>query len=136
MAVFTRTSGDFQPVVVMDQGVNPTSPGAGYNTGINTVTSGVTVNVAGPKLDFGTITFTGNATVSGTSLAIAIQTIQQKATIAMYEFTTNSSNTATLAVATYPTAAWDFANTGDLDVALTAALGYAVTTAQSATFTN
>ena len=136
MAVFTRTSGDFQPVVVMDQGVNATSPGAGYNTGINTVTSGVTVNVAGPKLDFGTITFTGNATVSGTSLAIAIQTIQQKATIAMYEFTTNSSNTATLAVATYPTASWDFANTGDLDVALTAALGYAVTTAQSATFTN
>jgi len=136
MAVFTRTSGDFQPVVVMDQGVNATSPGAGYNTGINTVTSGVTVNVAGPKLDFGTVTFTGNATVSGSSLAIAIQTIQQKATIAMYEFTTNSSNTATLAVATYPTGAWDFANTGDLDVALTAALGYAVTTAQSATFTN
>lgn len=136
MAVFTRTSGDFQPVVVMDQGVNASSPGAGYNTGINTVTSGVTVNVAGPKLDFGTVTFTGNATVSGSSLAIAIQTIQQKATIAMYEFTTNSSNTATLACAVYPTGAWDFANTGDLDVALTAALGYAVTTAQSATFTN
>ena len=136
MAVFTRTSGDFQPVVVQDQGVNATSPGAGYNTGINTVTSGVTVNVAGPKLDFGTITFTGNATVSGNSLAIAIQTVQQQATIAMYEFTTNSSNTATLALATYPVAAWDYSNTGDLDVALTAALGYAVTTAASATFTN
>jgi len=136
MAVFTRTSGDFQPVVVMDQGVNATSPGAGYNTGINTVVSGVTVNVAGPKLDFGTVTFTGNATVSGSSLAIAIQTIQQQATIAMYEFTTNSSNTATLAMAVYPTGAWDFTNGGDLDAALTAALGYAVTTAASATFTN
>ncbi len=136
MAVFTRTSGDFQPVVVMDQGVNASSPGAGYNTGINTVTSGVTVNVAGPKLDFGTVTFTGNATVSGASLAIAIQTIQQNATIAMYEFTTNSSNTATLAIASFPTGAWDFTNGGDLDVALTAALGYAVTTAGSATFTN
>ena len=136
MAQFTRTSGDFQPVVVMDQGVNATSPGAGYNTGINTVTSGASVNVAGPKLDFGTVTFTGNATVSGASLAIAIQTIQQKATIAIYEFTTNSSNTATLALATYPTAAWDFTNAGDLDAALTTALGYAVTTAQSATFTN
>jgi hypothetical protein len=136
MAVFTRTSGDFQPVVVMDQGVNASSPGAGYNTGINTVTSGATVNVAGPKLDFGTVTFTGNATVSGASLAIAIQTIQEKATIAIYEFTTNSSNTATLAFASFPTAAWNLANGEDLDVALTASLGYAVTTAATATFTN
>jgi hypothetical protein len=54
----------------------------------------------------------------------------------MYEFTTNSSNTATLALATYPTAAWDYTNGGDLDAALTAALGYAVTTAATATFTN
>jgi hypothetical protein len=136
MAVFTRTSGDLQPVVVMDQGVAASSPGAGYNSGINTVVSGATVNPAGPKLDFGTVTFTGNATVSGTSLAIAIQTIQQNATIAIYEFTTNSSNTATLALATFPTGAWNFADTGDLDVALTAALGYAVTTAATATFTN
>jgi hypothetical protein len=135
MATFTRTSGDFQPVVVMDQGVNASSPGAGWNSGINTVTSGATVNVAGPKLDFGTVTFTGNATVSGSDLAIAIQTIQQKATIAMYEFTTNSSNTATLAFASYPTGAWNLANGEDLDVALTAAL-YAVTTAATATFTN
>jgi hypothetical protein len=136
MAVFTRTSGDLQPVVVMDQGVAASSPGAGYNSGINTVVSGATVNPAGPKLDFGTVTFTGNATVSGTSLAIAIQTIQQNATIAIYEFTTNSSNTATLALATFPTGAWNYADTGDLDVALTAALGYAVSTAATATFTN
>jgi hypothetical protein len=136
MAQFTRTSGDFQPVVVMDQGVAASSPGAGWNSGINTVVSGATVNVAGPKLDFGTVTFTGNATVSGASLAIAIQTVQQQATIAVYEFTTNSSNTATLALATYPTGAWNFANGEDLDVALTAALGYAVTTAATATFTN
>jgi len=136
MAYITPTHGDFQPVVVQDQGVNASSPGAGWSTGANTVTSGVTVNVAGPKLDFGTITFTGNATVSGSELAIAIQTIQQKATIAIYEFTTNSSNTATLAVGSYPTGAWSFTNAGDLDVALTAALGYAVTTAATATFTN
>jgi hypothetical protein len=136
MAQFTRTSGDFQPVVLLDQGTNATSPGAGWNTGINTVVSGATVNPAGPKLDFGTVTFTGNATVSGASLAIAIQTIQQQATIAIYEFTTNSSNTATLALATYPTGAWDYTNAQDLDAALTLALGYAVTTAASATFTN
>jgi hypothetical protein len=136
MAGFTRTSGDFQPVTVQDSGATASAPGAGWNTGINTVTSGASVNVAGPKLDFGTVTFTGNATVSGASLAIAIQTIQQQATIAMYEFTTNSSNAATLALATYPTGGIDYANAGGLDAALTTALGYAVTTAQSATFTN
>jgi hypothetical protein len=136
MAQFTRTSGDFQPVVVMDQGVAASSPGAGYNTGINTVVSGASVNVAGPKLDFGTVTFTGNATVSGASLAIAIQTIQQQATIAIYEFTTNSSNAATLALATFPVDGIDYTNGGGLDAALTAALGYAVTTAATATFTN
>jgi len=136
MAQFTRTSGDFQPVVVMDSNTSASSPGAGWNSGINTVVSGVTVNAAGPKLDFGTVTFTGNATVSGASLAIAIQTIQQQATIAMYEFTTNSSNAATLALATFPTGGIDYTNAGELDVALTAALGYAVTTAATATFTN
>lgn len=136
MAQITRANGDFQPVVHMDSGTNATAPGAGWSTGPNTVTSGVTVNAAGPKLDFGTITFTGNATVSAASLEAAFLTIQTKATIAMYEFTTNSSNTATLAVASFPTGGWDFTNAGDLDVALTAALGYAVTTAQTATFTN
>jgi hypothetical protein len=136
MAQITRVNGDLQPVVVMDQPVAASSPGAGFSSGINTVVSGVTVNSAGPKLDFGTVTFTGNATVSGTSLAIAIQTIQQQATIAMYEFTTNSSNTATLALATFPTGGIDYTNAGDLDTALTAALGYPVTTAATATFTN
>jgi hypothetical protein len=136
MAQITRVNGDLQPVVVVDQPVAASSPGAGFSSGINTVVSGATVNPAGPKLDFGTVTFTGNATVSGTSLAIAIQTIQQNATIAIYEFTTNSSNTATLALATFPTGALNFANGEDLDVALTAALGYAVTTAATATFTN
>jgi hypothetical protein len=136
MAQFTRTSGDFQPVVVMDSGTTASAPGAGHNTGINTITSGATVNVMGPKLSFGTVTFTGAGTPSGADLAIAIQTIQQIATIAMYEFTEVGGNTDTLALAIYPVSAWDFTNGGDLDVALTAALGYAVTTAATATFTN
>jgi len=136
MAQITRANGDFQPVVNMDSGTAASSPGAGYSTGAGTVTSGVTVNAAGPKLDFGTITFTGNATVSAASLEAAFLTIQTKATIAMYEFTTVSANAATLAVASFPTGGWDFTNTGDLDVALTAALGYDVTTAATATFTN
>jgi len=136
MAYITQVNGNFQPVVNQDSGTVAASPGAGWNSGANTVTSGTTVNVAGPKLDFGTVTFTGSATVSGASLAIAIQTIQTQATIAIYEFTTVGSNQATLALATYPTGAWNYANAGDLDAALTAALGYAVTTAATATFTN
>jgi len=136
MAYITQVNGNFQPVVNMDSGTVAASPGAGWNSGANTVTSGATVNVAGPKLDFGTVTFTGNATVSATSLGQAFLTIQTQCTIAMYEFTTVGSNQATLALATYPTGAWSYANGGDLDVALTAALGYAVTTAATATFTN
>lgn len=129
MATVTKTSGDFKPVMNQDQ------PSYTF-TAINAVTSGATVNVQGPKLDFGTITFTGNATVSGAELLAAIESIQQKATIAIYEFTTVGANSATLGLAVYPTGAWDFTNGGDLDVAVTAAVGYAVTTAATATFTN
>jgi len=138
MAIFTRVKGDFKPVVVMDQGVtgDDNSPGAGFSSGINAVVSGATVNPAGPKLDFGTITFTGAATPSAADLEKAINVIQTRAVIAMYEFTEVGDATDTLAVATFPTGAWNYANTQDLDVALTAALGYAVTTAASATFTN
>ena len=129
MAQFTKANGDFLPVINYDTG-------AYTNSGLNAVTSGATVQPQGPKLAFGTVTFTGAATPSGADLAIAVQTIQQLATIYMYEFTEVGANTDTLALAVYPTDAWDFTNGGNLDVALTAALGYAVTTAATATFTN
>ena len=129
MATVTKTSGDFKPVMNQDS--------ASYTfTSINAVTSGASVNVQGPKLDFGTVTFTGAATPSGADILTAFETIQQKATVAIYEFTEVGGNTDTLGLAIYPTGAWDFTNGGDLDVALTAALGYAVTTAATATFTN
>jgi hypothetical protein len=129
MAGFTRVNGDFKPVAVYDA--------QSYsNTGVNAITSGATVQPQGPKLAFGTVTFTGAATPSGDDLAKAIQTIQQLATVYMYEFTEVGDNTDTLAVALYPIDAWDFTNGGNLDVALTAALGYNVTTAASATFSN
>ena len=129
MAQFTRTNGDFKPVMNYDQ--------PGYtNTGVNTITSAATVQPMGPKLAFGTITFTGIATPTGADLAITFQTIEQLATMMIYEFTEVGSTTDTLAVGIYPVEAWDFTNGGNLDVALTAALGYAVTTAATATFTN
>lgn len=129
MAQFTRANGDFKPLINYDS--------FSYtNTGVNTITSAATVQPQGPKLAFGTITFTGAATPSGSDLAIAFQTIEQLATMMIYEFTEVGDNTDTLAVAVYPVNAWDFTNAGNLDVALTAALGYAVTTAATATFTN
>lgn len=131
MAQFTRTNGDFLPLINYD------SP-AYTNSGVNAITSGATVQPAGPKLAFGTITFTGATTPTGSDLQKTFQIIEQKATIMMYEFTEVGDNSDTLAVAIYPVGAWDFTNGGDLDVALTASTGlnYAVTTAASATFTN
>ena len=129
MAQFTRTNGDFLPLINYDA--------SSYtNSGVNAITSGATVQPAGPKLAFGTITFTGAATPSGSDLQKTFQIIEQLSTVMMYEFTEVGDNTDTLAVAIYPVGAWDFTNAGNLDVALTAALGYAVTTVATATFTN
>lgn len=136
MATFTRTSGDLQPVVVMDSGVAASSPGAGWNSGINTVVSGATVNVAGPKLGFATVTLTGSSTTA-TQIQNLFQTIQQQCTIAMYEWTTDTNDT--LAFAYYPVDAWGDITataTGSLDAQLTTVLGEAVAITATATFTN
>ena len=129
MAQFTRTHGDFQPVMNYDQ---PT-----YTVGaVNAITSGDTVQPAGPKLEFATVTFTGSST-TGAQILAAFNTIQQLATVYMYEFTTDTNDT--LAIAFYPVGAWgDVTATGagTLDAALTTACGEAVSIAASATFTN
>lgn len=123
MATVTRVNGDFKQVMNQD------SPSY-TNTGVNAVTSGVTVNVQGPKLDFFTITLADIA--ANTTIALtAIETIQQKATIAIYEFT--DTGTDTLALALYPTGAYTTATlTTDID----AATGGSSTVTAQATFTN
>jgi hypothetical protein len=127
MAQTTRVHGDFQPVMNYDA--------PAYTVGaVNAITSGAVVQPQGPKLDFGTITFTGAASPSAADIKTAFDTIQQLAVVYLYEYNEVGNNTDTLAVAVYPTGAWNFANGGDLDAALTAALGYAVTTSASATF--
>jgi hypothetical protein len=129
MAQQTKVHGDFKGVANYDV--------RDYTVGsLNAVTSAQTVQPQGPKLDFGTITFTGAASPSLADIKTAIDTIQQLAVVYVYEYTEVGDNTDTLAVAVYPTGAWDFANGGSLDAALTSALGYAVTTAATATFTN
>ena len=117
MASFTRTHGDFKPVLHLDT--------ASYTSGaINLPTSAATVNPAGPKLDFFTIALATVAT-DGDVAKACIDSIQTKATIAIMEFT--DTGTDTLAIAVYPTEAW---TTATLDTATGG------TTSASATFTN
>ena len=129
MAQFTKVSGDFKPVMNFD------AP-AYTNTGVNAVTSAATVQPQGPKLEYFTVTFDGTGT-TGAQILAAVNTIQQLATIYIYEFTTDTDDT--LAVAMYPVGAWgDVTATaaGSLDAALTTAVGEAVSIAATATFTN
>lgn len=123
MAQFTRVHGDFQQVLNLD------SPA--YTTGaVNEIDSGLTVQPQGPKLDFFTITLASVA--ANTTIALqAVQTIQQLATIYIYEFTDTSTDT--LAVAVYPTGAW---TTATLTTAIDTATGGSSTVTATATFTN
>lgn len=130
MAEFTRTAGDFDPVLGLDA--------RSYTDGaINEFTSAATVQPQGPKLVFATVTFTGSST-TGAQVKACIDTIQQLTTVAAYEFTTDTNDT--LAVAFYDVDGWgsDVTATGagTLDAAITAAVGENVSITASATFTN
>ena len=121
MAQFTRTHGDYQPVMNYDQ--------PAYQVGaVNAVTSGVVVQPQGPKLDYFTATATGALTT--TQINTMVQTIQQLAIVYIYEYTDTTNDT--LAFAVYPTAAW---TTSALDTAFTAAGVTGTTTTATATFT-
>lgn len=129
MTQFTRTNGDYKPVMNFDTPV--------YTAGaVNAVTSAATVQPQGPKLDFFTITASASTAFSTTQVNIMIQTIQQLATIYIYEFTTAGPDK--LAVAIYPTGAW---TTTTLDTQILAALtagsvANTVVSTATATFTN
>ena len=97
MAQFTKTNGDFLPVINFD------SP-AYTNSGANAVSSAATVQPQGPKLDYFTITAASSGALTGTQVSLIIQATQQLATVYIYEFTTAGPDT--LAMAVYPTAAW------------------------------
>jgi len=127
MAQFSRTHGDYQPVMNFDA--------PAYTVGaVNAVTSGATVQPQGPKLDYITLTATG--ALSTTQVNIAIQTAQQLATVYIYEYTDDTNDT--LALALYPTGAW---TASSLATAVTtaftdASVANTVTGGSSATFTN
>ena len=122
MAQFTRTHGDYQPVMNYDQ--------PAYTVGaVNAVTSGLVVQPQGPKLDYFTATATGALTTA--QINTMVQTIQQLAIVYIYEYTDTTNDT--LAFAVYPTAAW---TTSALDTAFTTAGVTGTTTTATATFTN
>lgn len=124
MAQFTRVNGDFQPVFWID------APGYTNPGSTSAVTSGATVQIQGPKLDFFTIT--GNGSQVADNIKAVFQTVQQLATVYLYEYTDATDDT--LAIAVYPTGAWDATS---LDNALSNAWASAnVAVAASATFTN
>lgn len=128
MAQFTKTNGDFLPVINFDT--------FSYtNSGANAVTSGATVQPQGPKLDYFTVTAASSGALSGTQVSLIIQATQQLATVYIYEFTTAGPDT--LAMAVYPTAAW---TTTTLQTAIRAGLtaggaANAVVVSGTATFT-
>lgn len=124
MAQFTRTNGDFQQVLWLD------APSYTNESSTSAIDSAVTVQPQGPKLDFFTIT--GNGSQIADNINAVFQTVQQLATVYIYEYTNATDDT--LAVAVYPTGAW---TTATLDTALTAAWTSAnVSVAATATFTN
>jgi hypothetical protein len=123
MAQFTRVNGDFKQVLWLD------APDY-TNTGVNAVTSAVTVQPQGPKLDF--FTLTGNGSQIADNIQTIFQTVEQLATVHIYEYTNATDDT--LALALYPTGGWSVAS---LDAALANAyVGANVTAAATATFTN
>lgn len=97
MAQFPRVNGDLLPVLNYDTG-------SYVNSGPNAVQSGATVQPQGPALAFFTVTGDGNLT--GTQVTYAIRSIEQLATVHIYEFVDDGEGGAYLGVAIYPIDAW------------------------------
>jgi hypothetical protein len=123
MAILTRVNGSLKPVMNVD--VSSYTNGA---PDANTVTNDATVNAFGPKLDFFTVD--AGAAVTGDEMASALQTIQQLATVAIYNA---DLATGELALAVYPTGAWTAVSLNAAVIALGGGWA-AVTTTASATF--
>jgi hypothetical protein len=110
MAQFPRVNGDLLPVLNYDSG-------SYVNSGPNAVQSGATVQPQGPALAFFTVT--GDGALTGTQVTYAIRSIEQLATVHIYEFIDDNEGGATLGVAIYPIDAW---TTGTMQTAIRAGL--------------
>ena len=123
MAQFTKTNGDYLPVLRLDA--------AAYtNSGLNAVQSGASVQPQGPKLDFFTISAATTSAFSGAQVNVMVQTVQQLATVYIYEFTTAGPDTVAFAV--YPTGSWAVDNSLGANANVVAAIRTALTAAGTA----
>ena len=99
MAYITKVSGGSQPVFATDVlNGNPTQTAALNIAG--------PVQVAGPKLDFFSITANGNVSLQGAVngyVANVLQAVQQTATVSMYQVAANGT---TISFGVYPTGAY------------------------------
>ena len=123
MAQITRVNGDSQPVFAIDVQNGPVDPTAS--------TAGVPVNLAGPKLDFFSVTANVSvATQQGVNEYVGnvIQAVQQTSTVAVYQV-----DGAQISFGVYPTGA--FANAAVfLAAANIAATGYQLDSAAAVGF--
>jgi hypothetical protein len=97
MAGFSRSHGGSLPVVNVD------IPEGGYAS-VDTV-----INVAGPKLDFFSIDLDDDASGelgTGGAIESVISTINQLATVYMYQLSQGINDGEVMSVAVYPTGAW------------------------------
>ena len=134
MAQFTKTNGTAQPVFALDVA-------NGSISGTANVAAQGPVQIAGPKLDFFTLTASGALTSAGNVngyLNNVLQAVQQNATIAFYQA---AAGAGVISLAIYPsgayttstlvTAAQTANNTGGLSLTISTA-----SVSSSATFTN
>jgi hypothetical protein len=123
MAEFTKVHGDFKQVMNFDA--------PSYTVGaLNAITSAVTVQPQGPKLDFFTITGNGSQVLD--NISTVFQTVGQLATVHIYEYTNATDDK--LAIAIYPTGGWTTTTLGN-ELA-NAWVGANVAVAAEALFTN
>jgi len=99
MAYITKVSGGSQPVFATDVLNGNVAPTAAMNV------QGP-IQVAGPKLDFFSITANGNVSLQGSVngyVANVLQAVQQTATVSMYQVAANGT---TISFGVYPAGAY------------------------------
>ena len=134
MAQFTKTNGTTQPVFALDVA-------NGSISGTANVAAQGPVQIAGPKLDFFTLTASGALTSAGNVngyLNNVLQAVQQNATIAFYQA---AAGAGIISLAIYPSGAYTTSTlvTAAQTANATGGLNIGIPTgnvAASATFTN
>jgi hypothetical protein len=135
MASFTRVHGDARPVVNLDS-----KEGFKNNDIPSTFSdsSGIAINLAGPKLDLFSIRLDNNTSPvdpvdqmgTGGAIEAVLNLIQQLATVHMYQVDDDYDNTRSqLSVAIYPTGAWTRSDLEDAIQTLGTVNGYDMSSA-------